>query len=151
MSFYFNRFEWNRGIIIYDTPAFESSVGTTGGYLLAATIHSYMISSGIDIFGWEILPQQSYEDMLRSTVGNNFASESCFDLWRSALKSLHSRYLLWYTARLSSMHEWSLYVWYWIIPKNLRWNLCLTVSIQNSAIFSTTNFCTLGTRIFPLK
>lgn len=79
MALFFNRFGWNRGIILYDTPAFESSVGATGGYLLAVTLHSYMLSAGIDIFGWELISHQSHEETLRTQVGNEFASES-FDL-----------------------------------------------------------------------
>lgn len=75
MALFFNRFEWNRGIIIYDTPAFQSSVGDMGGYYLAATIHHFMMIAGINIFGWEIVSHQSYEEMLLTQVGNDFASE----------------------------------------------------------------------------
>lgn len=71
----FDRFEWRRAIIIYDTPAFEPTVGSQGGYLLASTIHMYMILLGFDIHGWEIQAQQSYNDMLLRIVGNHFASE----------------------------------------------------------------------------
>ncbi|PZC83038.1 hypothetical protein B5X24_HaOG208905 [Helicoverpa armigera] len=59
--------------LLYDTPAYESLVGGSGGYLMAATIHGYMLGSSIEVFGWEMMAQQSFEDMLVQIVGNDFA------------------------------------------------------------------------------
>ncbi|CAG9568152.1 unnamed protein product [Danaus chrysippus] len=55
---------------------FKYSIGWRGGFLLASTIHDYMILEGIDVFGREIQPQQTYEDLLLQNVGSNYASES---------------------------------------------------------------------------
>lgn len=52
-------------------------VGTRGGFFLASTIHNYMIIEGIDVFGRELQPMQSHEDLLIQNVGVNFASEFC--------------------------------------------------------------------------
>ncbi|KAJ8711872.1 hypothetical protein PYW08_008826 [Mythimna loreyi] len=64
--------------LIYDTPAYERFVGSSGGYLLAATIHNFMIMEGIEVFGWEIMALQPFEEMLVQVVGNTFASELFF-------------------------------------------------------------------------
>lgn len=62
--------------MIYDTPAYNMLVGGDfGGYLLAATIHNFMLAENIEVFGWELQAQQSYEDMLLQVVGNTFSSE----------------------------------------------------------------------------
>lgn len=101
MALFFNRFAWNKSVILYDTPAFESTVGATGGYLLAVTIHNYMMIAGIEVFGWELTSHQSYEDMLRTQVGNEFASKS-FNLSGFAYNGYSNIYG---TALQSSMHE----------------------------------------------
>uniref|UniRef100_A0A2A4JMG0 Uncharacterized protein n=1 Tax=Heliothis virescens TaxID=7102 RepID=A0A2A4JMG0_HELVI len=49
--------------LLYDTPAYESLVGGSGGYLMAATIHGYMLGTSIEVFGWEMMAQQSFEDI----------------------------------------------------------------------------------------
>lgn len=54
-------------------------MGDSGGYLLALTIHNFMMAEGINVFGWEMMAQQSYEDMLVQIVGNTFASELSFE------------------------------------------------------------------------
>lgn len=72
------RFDWGRAALIYDTPAYEIFVGDSGGYLLAATIHNFMLAEGIDVFGWEMMTQQSFEEMLVQIVGNTYASELSF-------------------------------------------------------------------------
>lgn len=72
-----NRFNWNRVVILYETPAYGQTVGNDGGYLLAASVHYYMINAGVDAFGWELQPFNTYEEMLVEVVGNNYASESC--------------------------------------------------------------------------
>lgn len=95
---YLNRFDWNRAVILYDTPAFQSTVGHDGGYLLAATIHFNMINLGVDVFGWELQSVQTYEEMLLQVVGNNYASESSLKgtgslgLWRHKYGNFSTNY-----------------------------------------------------------
>ncbi|XP_028166317.1 uncharacterized protein LOC114357069 isoform X2 [Ostrinia furnacalis] len=71
----FRQFDWTRAALLFDTPAFEAEVGGNGGHLLASTIHLYMISEGITVFGKELVASQPHEEMLLQDVGNNFASE----------------------------------------------------------------------------
>ncbi|CAH2054245.1 unnamed protein product, partial [Iphiclides podalirius] len=47
----------------------------SGGFLMASTIHEYMLLEGIAVFGREMQPQQTYEDLLIQYVGNNFAND----------------------------------------------------------------------------
>ncbi|XP_060806014.1 atrial natriuretic peptide receptor 1 isoform X2 [Amyelois transitella] len=67
------RFEWQRCVLIYDTPAYHDTVGGSGGFLLASTIHNYMLLEGISVFGKEMIAQQSHEEMLLQDVGNSYA------------------------------------------------------------------------------
>lgn len=83
----FNRFGWGRTVLIYDTPAYRVYGGDSSGYLLAATIHTYMLSESIEVFGWELLAQQTYEEMLVQVVGNNYASESCLGVGWGAINT----------------------------------------------------------------
>lgn len=75
LLFIINRFEWQRIALIYDTPAYNEQVGASGGFLLASTIHDYLIYTGFSVLGKEISQQQTYEELLIETVGNNYASE----------------------------------------------------------------------------
>ncbi|KAL0818846.1 hypothetical protein ABMA28_008166 [Loxostege sticticalis] len=76
-------YDWRRAALIYETPAYHAKVGLTGGFLLASTIHNYMLYYGITVFGKELIPSQPHEEMLLQDVGNNFASESRLRLLRA--------------------------------------------------------------------
>lgn len=72
-----HRYGWLRTVLLYDTPAYLGDVGGSGGHLLASTIHTYMLSEGINVFGKELISTQPHEEMLVQDVGNEYASESC--------------------------------------------------------------------------
>lgn len=74
----FNRFEWRRTALLYDSAAYEEYVGQGGGFLLASTVHEYLTVERFEIHAWELQLQFSLEDQLIQHVGNNYASEFCF-------------------------------------------------------------------------
>ncbi|KAF9808311.1 hypothetical protein SFRURICE_008364, partial [Spodoptera frugiperda] len=69
---YTSKFGWGRAALLYDTQAYRINVGDSGGFLLASTIHGYMLAHDIDVFGWELRPQDTFEDMLVQIVGNTY-------------------------------------------------------------------------------
>lgn len=71
-----HRFGWNRAALIYETQAYNSYVGGSGGFLLASTVHDYFISEGVSVLGREYFPTMTFEDILLQTVGNDYASKS---------------------------------------------------------------------------
>lgn len=78
----FDRFEWTRTVLLYETRAFETIVGMNGGFLLASTIHEFLIYEQLQVFGWELQfnnNNNTLQDQLIEHVGNNFASE--FSFW----------------------------------------------------------------------
>lgn len=72
---FIDRFDWGRAVILYETPAYLPFVGGSGGFLMASTVHEYMLFEGMAVSGREMQPQQTYKDLLVQNVGNNYASE----------------------------------------------------------------------------
>lgn len=74
----FNRFEWRRTALLYESRAFEETVGQSGGFLLASTLNEFLIFERFEVHARELLLQDSLRDQLLQHVGFNYASEFCF-------------------------------------------------------------------------
>ncbi|CAK1594038.1 unnamed protein product [Parnassius mnemosyne] len=85
LKFYLGyKFGWTRAVILYETPGYMLFVGASGGYLMASSIHQYMLFEGINVYGREIQPRQPYKELLLENVGNNYASEFRLSLYYMA-------------------------------------------------------------------
>lgn len=62
-------------MLLYESHAYRKYVGASGGFLLASTIHDYVLFENYTIFGRELLATHVYRDFLLQYVGLSFASE----------------------------------------------------------------------------
>lgn len=63
---------------MYESRSFEETVGLSGGFLLASTLHEFLINEEFEINAWELQLHNNLQDQLIQQVGNNYASEFSF-------------------------------------------------------------------------
>lgn len=75
VPYIFNRFEWRRLALLYESQAFEETVGQSGGFLLASTLNEFLVLERFEVHARELQLQNSLQDQLIQNVGNDYASE----------------------------------------------------------------------------
>lgn len=74
----FNRYEWGRTALLYESRSYEETVGQSGGFLLASTLHEFLIIEDFEVHARELQLHNSLRDQLIQHVGFNYASEFSF-------------------------------------------------------------------------